>query len=136
MFKCDLCQDRLTEGKQPACVEVCPREAMLIGTRDEIYAEAEARAERMNGYIYGKNENGGTGTLYVSPVPFEKLDAAIACGPGRPHLKPVKRTLAKTDSIGKSVLMSPVIGLAAGIIAATGSLMERRKRDTEKTDNE
>ena len=136
MFKCDLCQDRLEEGKLPLCIEACPRGAMSIGRRDEIHAEAEIRAKRMNGYIYGKDENGGTATLYVSPVPFETLDAAIAKGPGRPHLKPVTRSLAKTESMGNSVLLSPVIGLAAGIATAANVLKKRRKTaDGEQTDN-
>jgi len=51
-------------------------------------------------------------------------------GPGIiPHLKPVKRALVKTDSIGKSVLMSPIIVLAVGIVAATGSLKRGREHD-------
>lgn len=135
MFKCDLCQDRLEEGKTPLCIEACPRGAMSIGRRDEIYAEAEARAKRMNGYIYGKDENGGTGTLYVSPVPFETLDAASASGPGRPHLKPVARSLAKTERMGAAVLLSPVIGLAAGIATAAVALKKRKTGAGEKSDN-
>ena len=29
-------------------------------------------AEEMNGYMYGETENGGTHTIYVSPVPFDE----------------------------------------------------------------
>ena len=68
MYKCDLCNDRLKEGKLPGCVEACPRKAMLIGPKKDIEAEAQTRARQMKGYIYGKKENGGTSTLYISPV--------------------------------------------------------------------
>ncbi len=136
MFKCDLCQDRLVEGKQPVCIDACPRNAMLIGYRDEIYREAERRAEARNGFIYGKNENGGTGTLYVSPVSFEKLNAAIAKGPGNPHLKPVKRPLAATDTLGTLLLLSPVVGLAAGIVAAAGAVKPSKQTAMEESQHE
>lgn len=132
MFKCDLCQDRLLEGKKPACVEACPRKALLIGQRDEIYAEAHRRSERINGYIYGEKENGGTATLYVSPVPFDKLDAAIEKGPGRPHLKSVDRAMAKTDVLGNTVLLAPLVGLAAGIAAVKGALRNESKGEEEE----
>lgn len=29
--KCNFCEERLADGKQPACVEACPRKAMVFG---------------------------------------------------------------------------------------------------------
>ncbi|HOJ15138.1 MAG TPA: 4Fe-4S dicluster domain-containing protein, partial [Deltaproteobacteria bacterium] len=127
MFKCDLCQDLLLKGEDPVCITACPRKAMLIGPKEQILAEAERRAEAMNGYIYGKEENGGTSTLYVSPVPFELLDAAIEKGPGRPHLGKAPRKMAKTDPVAKAVMASPVIGLVAGLAAVAGARMKSGK---------
>lgn len=75
--KCTLCFARLKEGKIPACAENCPAEAILFGTRRELLAEAHKRiAENTDQYvneIYGEYEAGGTGVLYLSPVPFEEL---------------------------------------------------------------
>lgn len=75
--KCDMCASRQEEGKMPACVENCPAEALMFGTRRELLAEAHKRiAESPDMYInhvYGENEAGGTGVLYLSGVPFEEL---------------------------------------------------------------
>ncbi|MFV0592404.1 MAG: 4Fe-4S dicluster domain-containing protein [Draconibacterium sp.] len=75
--KCDMCFERLEEGKLPACVENCPGEALVFGTRRELIAEAHRRiAENPDQYynhIYGETEAGGTSYLYLSPVPFEEI---------------------------------------------------------------
>lgn len=36
MQKCDLCLDRLTEGKKPICVVSCPMEALDTGPLDDL----------------------------------------------------------------------------------------------------
>lgn len=77
IVKCELCNHRLKEGKQPACTEVCPREAVIFGTRTALLEEAHRRlAEKPDLYVpkvYGEHELGGTQCLYLSHVPFEKL---------------------------------------------------------------
>ena len=77
IVKCDMCFDRVKEGQLPACVENCPAEALTFGTRRELIAEARRRIhENPDLYydgIYGEHEAGGTGYLYLSPVPFEQL---------------------------------------------------------------
>ncbi len=129
MFKCDLCQDLLLKGEKPLCITACPNQAMLIGPRAEIIAEAGKRATAMNGFIYGHEENGGTSTLYVSPVAFDALDAAIEKGPGRPHLGKAPRRMEKTDPVGRAVLASPVAGLVAGVAAVAAARLRTRKED-------
>lgn len=133
MYKCDLCIDRLQQGKAPACIEACPRKALLIGPREQIYAEAEKRALAMGGQIFGKQENGGTSTLYVSPYSFQALDQAIETGKGMPPLKPgVTRKMAESDNIGRAVLAAPVIGLVAGIVGAFSKLSNRKSEHANK----
>ncbi|MCF8378705.1 MAG: 4Fe-4S dicluster domain-containing protein [Bacteroidales bacterium] len=77
IVKCDMCYDRVLEGKLPACVENCPAEALTFGTRRELIAEARRRInDNPDLYydgIYGEHEAGGTGNLYISSVPFEEL---------------------------------------------------------------
>ena len=77
IVKCELCKERLAEGKQPACAEVCPRGAVIFGKRDELLREARARLkaspDKYVPKVYGEKDLGGTQVLYVSHVPFEKL---------------------------------------------------------------
>lgn len=132
MYKCDLCSDLLKENKTPACIEACPQKAMSIGPRKEILAKAEELAKRIGGYLYGKDENDGTGTLYVSPVPFELLDAAVQKGPGQPGLGRVKRRMAGTDAMGKAVLAAPALGIAAGLAGAFAFISKRKDKSGKK----
>ena len=76
--KCTLCNDRLTEGiGGPNCAEHCPTGALIWGKRGDLISEAEKRLEeepdRYVQHIYGKDDVGGTGVMYISGVPFEKL---------------------------------------------------------------
>jgi formate dehydrogenase iron-sulfur subunit len=132
MYKCDLCDERLGQGKKPGCIDACPQKAMLIGPRHEIVALAEERARNMNGNIYGKIENGGTSTLYVSPVSFDLINKTMKKEPGRPDMKPgVERQMAGTDAIGKAVLAAPALGVIAGVAGAFKWLADRKSRLTE-----
>ena len=36
MQKCNLCVDRLAQGKQPACIGTCPSEALRFGTLEAL----------------------------------------------------------------------------------------------------
>lgn len=75
--KCNLCWERLRVGERPACVQNCPEEALLFGTRRELIEEARRRIYQNPGnyipHIYGEHEVGGTGYLYISKVPFEQI---------------------------------------------------------------
>ncbi len=75
--KCDMCYDRIIKGEKPACVEACPGEAIIFGTRRELIAEARKRMAENPGtyvdHIYGEREAGGTGYVYLSPVEFNEL---------------------------------------------------------------
>lgn len=82
-------------------------------------------AKEINGYIYGEKENGGTNTIYVSPVPFEKLNKAIEKGKGKPHLKPVKDTMADANNLAAAMVLAPV----AGVAAAVGKFYKMTKTD-------
>ena len=133
MYKCDLCNDRLRQGKLPGCIEACPRKALLIGSKEKMEALAAERAGQMSGYIYGKKENGGTSTLYVSPAPFDLINGTMKKKPGQPDMPPgVERRMAGTDNLGKMVLATPALGVAAGAVGAFKWLSRRKTRIEEE----
>jgi formate dehydrogenase iron-sulfur subunit len=75
--KCNMCFDRIEEGKKPACVEACPTDALTFGTRVKNLEIARHRLyshpDKYVHHIYGDNEVGGTGYIYLSAVPFDQL---------------------------------------------------------------
>lgn len=77
MYKCDLCRDLLDKGESPSCTVACPQKAMMIGPRERIHQRADQLKEEYGGYLYGKDEHGGTSTIYVSKIPFDRIDAAL-----------------------------------------------------------
>jgi formate dehydrogenase iron-sulfur subunit len=58
--KCDMCSDRVKEGKSPFCVQACPVSALDFGLHEEIAPKAKARAAEVGGYLYGEKEAAGT----------------------------------------------------------------------------
>ncbi len=151
MFKCHRCLPLLEQGKKPRCVEVCPEGVQQIGPRREMVAKAVALAKarakadcgdegRWREYIYGLTENGGTNTLYVSPIPFKVVNKVLMAehkklikqenaealaagrrperGPhGRPHMGPVGDVMDHVKWVSWLVVAAPVAGLIAGLSA-------------------
>ncbi|MBB5021859.1 4Fe-4S dicluster domain-containing protein [Desulfurispira natronophila] len=137
MFKCDLCKDRLDRGEQPACIPACPRDAMTLGTRTEIDRMADELAQKYQGYIYGKKENGGTPTLYVSKVPFEKLQQGLMAQPqekgGLVQLHNPQNMLERNEGWARLAMTAPVLG---AITAFATSLAKGKSKGAATKANE
>jgi Fe-S-cluster-containing dehydrogenase component len=77
VMKCNLCAERTLNGGVPACVEVCPREALVFGKRDELLELARQRIrdypDRYVPHIYGEHEVGGTSWLYLADRSFPEI---------------------------------------------------------------
>lgn len=75
--KCNMCADRVKEGKIPACAEACEVGATVFGNYYQILKLAhqtiESEPDKYVQHIYGEKEVGGTSLFYISDVPFEKL---------------------------------------------------------------
>ncbi|EMG37303.1 Fe-S-cluster-containing hydrogenase subunit [Desulfocurvibacter africanus PCS] len=72
VMKCTMCAPRLAEGKLPACVEICPKEALVFGKRTDLVRMAWDRVRkaprRYAQHVYGEHEMGGTSWLLVTGV--------------------------------------------------------------------
>ncbi len=128
MYKCDRCHERVARGELPACIEICPEKVQKIGPREDILKEAMDISRKIGGYIYGADENGGTNTIYISPVPFQELNRAIEKGDGKPHLKKVEDYMAHADTLAKAMLIAPFAGLAAAALRLA-NVSRRTKED-------
>ena len=86
IVKCELCKTRADAKASgplavanPACCEVCPREAVVYGHRAALLAEAKRRVAaepaRYAPKVYGEKDGGGTQVLYLAAkgVKFEEL---------------------------------------------------------------
>jgi len=139
MYKCDHCYNRVKSGREPACVEACPRNAIIFGEKEKMRALARRRATEINGYIYGEQENGGTATFYVSPVPFEKIHATLVKqkaaqrnpkAPGFPGTPVDVENFTETaNGIAWSMVVAPVAGIAAAAGAAYKTMKGGSKGD-------
>jgi formate dehydrogenase iron-sulfur subunit len=78
IMKCDFCFNRTKEGKLPACVNICPVEALTYGPRHEIIKIARNRIKRNPSHyidhIFGEYEIGGTSWMYLASKNFNELD--------------------------------------------------------------
>jgi formate dehydrogenase iron-sulfur subunit len=75
--KCDFCFERTKEGLIPACVDICPVEALTYGKRFELIKLArkkiESNPQRYIDHIYGQFEAGGTSWMYLAGQEFTNL---------------------------------------------------------------
>jgi Fe-S-cluster-containing dehydrogenase component len=78
VVKCDFCFDRQKQNKLPACVDICPVEALTFGPRCELIHLAREKIgsapDRYIDHIYGEHEVGGTSWLYLAGHEFENFD--------------------------------------------------------------
>ncbi|MEW6622088.1 MAG: 4Fe-4S dicluster domain-containing protein [Bacillota bacterium] len=118
MYKCDFCQDLISQGKEPACVSSCPKGAISFGPKAEMKAFARSLAETIQGYVYGDKENGGTSTFYVSPVSFKDIDSKLKEQGNGPRMHDAQNPLETLNGMGKAMLVAPVAGLVAAGIAS------------------
>jgi Fe-S-cluster-containing dehydrogenase component len=135
MYKCDLCDARIKKGLLPACIEACQKRLgdkapMMFGMRNQIYNYAYQIARQKGLFIYGDKQNGGTSTLYLSSLPFDKIDAKLREMKARFKMpvKVINRYEEEINPIGKLVGLSALAGVAAGLAYGYAT---KNKKDEE-----
>jgi len=120
--KCTMCADRLSAGREPACVQTCPTGALKYGQRDELLTYAHQRIQKYPDkyvqYVYGEKEVGGTSVLYISHVPFEQLGL-----PANLQHEPISRFAE--DAMFSTPIAA--VGLAAGLTGFYWIVRRRQK---------
>jgi formate dehydrogenase beta subunit len=72
MFKCTLCNDRVSQGLEPACIKACPTGCLHFGSKEDMTALAETRAAQLREHsaytkagVYDPPGVGGASVIYV-----------------------------------------------------------------------
>ncbi|MBU0755422.1 MAG: 4Fe-4S dicluster domain-containing protein [Planctomycetes bacterium] len=130
MKKCHLCFERLKLGRSPACVEACPRGALLFGDRPAMLDAARMRIssqpDRYRSHIWGEKEYGGTSVIYISDVDLSALDWPGDSTAPIPSL--TKPLITKTPMIG--------LGVAACLLGLNWVVQRRMKLAGERPDRQ
>jgi hypothetical protein len=114
-------------------VEACEKRLgkkrpLFFAEKDEILQMARERAREINGFIYGEKENGGTATLYVSKVPFEKIDSRLREKKSSLLLGSVQNPLRNVNSWAKGFLIGPIVSA----LGAIGLALYHRKQEKKE----
>ena len=119
MVKCNMCVDRLAEGRKPACVEACPEGVLTFGNRDQLITEAHQRIEsapqQYQNHVWGEKEFGGTSVMYISDVDLATLGWPTPEPAAIPSL--TEPLVHKTPFIG--------LGVAVGLISLNWIIKRR-----------
>lgn len=114
-FKCDFCEDIISDGKPPLCVEPAARRAAFRALCGDD-GPGRRMAEERHGDLFGLQENGGTCLIYVSSIPFRDIEASLLrqglISAGRPSLRPAGASLERENDLVGTVLAAPLAGAA------------------------
>ena len=117
--KCNLCQDRVSQGLVPACAKTCPPGAIRFGDREKMVALGKARAQALQtqGFseanLYGADVLGGLGRMFVLA-----LRPAAYGIPERPvYPGPIRVWRQVVQPLGRIGIAATLIGLGANWLA-------------------
>jgi len=133
VMKCTMCPERtLEKGELPACAEICPREAILFGRRDELMALAHERIarhpDRYHPEVHGEHAVGGTSWLLIADRPVTEL--------GIPEL-PNESPAVLTETIQHGIFRGfsgPLMVFGLVTVLMKSSADRRRREDRDKDD--
>ena len=119
---CNFCAERLAQGGIPACVEICPREALTFGTRKDLIKIARQQIQnypdRYVDHIYGEHEMGGCNWLYISDMRFADIGMREDLG----------IIAARQLTSGPLALAPMVVGLGPVLLTGIYAISKRKDR--------
>lgn len=127
IMKCDFCIERTNEGLLPACVDMCPVEALTYGKRKDLIDIARKRIERNPDryidHILGEHEVGGTSWMYLAGTKFSDLEFPKLGGDPAPGV---------SESIQHGIFAYFIPPIA--LYALLGGVMWLNKKQTDQHD--
>ncbi|PKK82688.1 MAG: 4Fe-4S ferredoxin [candidate division Zixibacteria bacterium HGW-Zixibacteria-1] len=128
--KCTFCYERTIEqGLPPACVAICPNEALTYGKREDLIDAAYIRIKNNPGryfkHLYGEFEIGGTSWMYLAPVDFKYTELPRLDKEPVPHV---------TETIQHGIFKSFVPPLA--LYGLLGLVMHSLNGEKEKAEED
>lgn len=77
--KCNFCNHRVTEGLEPACVIVCPTQAIRVGDLDDPESEIALLHSSGNGSVRSPEQNTNPAVIYknANPTSLDPLASSI-----------------------------------------------------------
>jgi formate dehydrogenase iron-sulfur subunit len=132
--KCSGCVDRIADGEQPYCVQTCPTGALRFGSREELLADAHARADALrarhpNAQVYGEAQLGGLGLITV--VPSDPTAIGLPAQPSTSAAVGLWQKVVQPAVSGITGL--GVIGAGLAFIIARREHMREMRADHEPT---
>jgi Fe-S-cluster-containing dehydrogenase component len=127
IVKCDLCLERKDGKTGSACAEVCPREAVIYGTREELLATARKRMaanpQRYNPKVYGEHDGGGNQSLYMAAAGVDFEDLGL---PKLTDLPPSRLAMTVQHTAYKGFIAPTVLYVAAAVAIFRNMSAERK----------
>ena len=129
VMKCTFCYDRISkDGGVPGCATICPTEALTFGKRKTVLKVAKKRLKENPGkyinHVYGEKEVGGTSWLYISSIPFKKVNLPLLSKTPSPKLsETIQHSLF-------SYLWSPI-----ALFGIIGAVMFKSNKTSDKPEN-
>lgn len=129
MNKCDFCQDRVTNGMEPACVTTCHTNALEFGTWDSVVKKAHERVAAIkdkfpNANVYGDKVMGGTRYIYVLTEEPETYD--LPAQPKTNDLVDFRRDVVKPAT--QLFMGATAVGLLTNFVVSSANYGEEEAK--------
>ncbi len=127
IVKCDLCLERVDGKEGSACAQVCPREAIVYGPREELLAVARKRLaatpSKYNPKVFGEHDGGGNQSLILAPAGIDFTDLGL---PKLTETPPSRLAMNVQHTTYKGFIAPTVLYVAAAITIIRNMSAEKK----------
>lgn len=133
MHKCDFCQDRVTNGEEPACVQTCLSKCLVFDTWENIVKKAHKRVEAIktrfpNANVYGDKVMDGTHYVYVLTEKPEVY--GLPAQPEADEMVIFRRDVIKP--VTQLFMGVTAVGLLANFITSAATFTKAEEKELEE----